>query len=191
MIATISGVISEKIDDLLVIDVAGVGYGLTVNVDDYSRFELGGKAKFYIYEHIREQSHDLFGFSSLSTKKLFEQLLSVKNVGPKVAVAVLNIGSEDYVRSAIASGEVKILQGAKGVGKRAAEQIVVELRDKVGIVVGDGAEAVVGRAGLGMQDEAVQALIALGYSDIDAEKALKGIDDSISTEERIKLALKR
>ena len=191
MIATISGVIGEKIDDLLVIDVAGVGYGLTVSFDDYSRFELGGKAKFYIYEHIREQSYDLFGFSSISSKKLFEQLLSVKNVGPKVAIAVLNIGNEEYVKSAIAGGEVKILQGAKGVGKRAAEQIVVELRDKVGVVVGNGAEAVVGRAGLGMRDEAVQALIALGYSDIDAEKALKGIDDGISTEERIKLALKR
>lgn len=190
MIATISGVIGEKLTDVIVLDVSGVGYGLYVSIDDYSRFAIGEESKFYIYEHIREQSHDLFGFSSLSAKKLFEQLLSVKNVGPKVAVAVLNIGNEDYVRSAIANGEVKVLQGAKGVGKRAAEQIVVELRDKVGVVVGEGAEAVVGRAGSGAQDEAVQALMALGYSDSDAEIALRNVDPLLSVEERIKQALK-
>ena len=103
MITTISGIVGGKLSDQLVVDVNGVGYGLTVSVDDYSRFELGGKAKFYIYEHIREQSYDLFGFSSLSTKKLFEQLLSVKNVGPKVAIAVLNIGNEETVSETIDS----------------------------------------------------------------------------------------
>lgn len=190
MIATISGVISEKINDIIVVDVSGVGYGLVVSVNDYSLFDVGTKCKFYIYEHIREQSHDLFGFSELSAKSLFEQLLSVKNVGPKVAVAVLNIGNEKYVRSAIANGDVKVLQSAKGVGKRAAEQMVVELRDKVGVVVGEGAEAVIARSGIGVQDEAVQALIALGYSDLDAERALKDVDTNLSTEDRIKSALK-
>lgn len=190
MIAVLNGVIVEKIDSIIVLDVGGVGYGLTVSLDDYARLELGVEARFYIYEHIREQLHDLFGFTNLSAKKLFEQLLSVKNVGPKVALAVLNIGNEDYVRMAIANGEVKVLQGAKGVGKRAAEQIVVELRDKVGVAVGDGAEAVIGRAGVGAQDEAIQALLALGYSDTDAQSALDGVDPSLPTEERIKLALK-
>ncbi len=190
MIATISGVISEKIDDLLVIDVGGVGYGLTVTIDEYSRLVIGEKAKLYVYENIREQAYDLFGFSSLSAKNLFEQLLSVKNVGPKVAIAILNIGNEEHVRRSIANGEVKLLQSAKGVGKRAAEQIVVELRDKVGVLVGEGAEAVVGRGGISLQDEATQALIALGYSDIDAQRALKGIERSLPIEERIKQALK-
>ena len=120
----------------------------------------------------------------------FEQLLSVKNVGPKVALAVLDIGSGDYVRSAIASGEVKTLQTAKGVGKRAAEQIVVELRDKVGIVAGAGADDIVNRGSVRMSDEAVLALVALGYQEIDAQLALQNIDKDLPIEERVKQALK-
>lgn len=126
-----------------------------------------------------------------ATKQLFMQLLSVKNVGPKVALAILDIGSNDSVRAAIAGGDVKYLQTAKGVGKRAAEQVVVELRDKVGAPVGEGAEQVIGRGGVNNQDEAVQALVALGYSDSDAQFALQDIDPTLPLEERIKSALKR
>lgn len=190
MIMTLTGVISEKLRELVVVDVAGVGYGVFVTIDDLSRLVLGQKIKLYIHEHIREQSHDLFGFVALPTKELFEQLLSVKNVGPKVALAVLDSGSVDDVRVAIAGGDIKRLQAAKGVGKRAAEQIVVELRDKVGVRASKDAEAIVGRAGVSVQDEAVQALIALGYSDIDATAALRGIDPMLPTETRITLALK-
>jgi Holliday junction DNA helicase RuvA len=190
MIATLEGIISEKFVDSIVVDVNGVGYGLLVTADDYSKLALDEKAKLYVYEHIREVSHDLFGFSRIETKQLFEQLLSVKNVGPKVALAVLDIGSGDYVRSAIAAGEVKTLQTAKGVGKRAAEQIVVELRDKVGIVAGTGAEDIINRGSVNQSDEAVQALVALGYQEIDAQLALQNIDKDLPTEERIKQALR-
>ncbi len=190
MIATLSGVISEKLSDQIVLDVGGVGYGLHVTTEDYSRLQNGDKSKVYVHEHIREQSYDLFGFVLLETKRLFEQLLGVKNVGPKVALAVLDIGQADAVRSAIASGDVKLLQSAKGVGKRAAEQIVVELRDKVGLVSTDNAEDIVNRGGVGTQDDATQALMALGYSEIDAALALKGIDPALPVEERIRKALK-
>lgn len=190
MIATLEGTVSEKFMDSVVISVGGVGYGLLVTTDDLAGLVLGESAKVYIHEHIRESAHDLFGFRKLATKQLFEQLLSVKNVGPKVALAVLDIGNDEYVRAAIASGEVKTLQTAKGVGKRAAEQIVVELRDKVGMVAGAGADDVVGRSGLGQSDEAVQALVALGYLELDAQLALQNIDKNLSTEERIKQALK-
>ena len=190
MISTLSGIVSEKFTDSIVVDVNGVGYGLLVTVDDYAKLALDEKAKLYVYEHIREASHDLFGFSRIETKQLFEQLLSVKNVGPKVALAVLDIGSGDYVRAAIASGEVKTLQTAKGVGKRAAEQIVVELRDKVGIVAGTGADDIINRGSVNQSDEAVQALVALGYQEIDAQLALQNIDKDLATEERIKQALK-
>lgn len=190
MIATLEGIISEKFVDSIVVDVNGVGYGLLVTADDYAKLPLNDKTKLYVYEHIREASHDLFGFSRIETKQLFEQLLSVKNVGPKVALAVLDIGSGDYVRSAIASGEVKTLQTAKGVGKRAAEQIVVELRDKVGIVAGSGADDIINRGSVNQTDEAVQALVALGYQEIDAQLALQNIDKDLSTEDRIKQALK-
>lgn len=190
MIAKLSGTISEKLADVVIVDVGGVGYGLTVSIEDYSKFAAGTSAEFYIYEHIREQSHDLYGFSSLDAKLLFERLLGVKNVGPKVALAVLDLGSISTVVGAIASGDVKTLQSAKGVGKRAAEQIVVELRDKVGVSATDAAEGIVTRPGINTQDEAVEALIALGYTPQDAGMALKNIDKDLPLEDRIKLALR-
>ncbi len=190
MIATLSGTLSEKLSDVVVLEVAGVGYGLYITVEDYSSIHIGEDIKFYVYEHIREQAHDLFGFSNLDGKKLFEQLLGVKNVGPKVAMAVLDIGTTDTVRSAIANGDVKMLQAAKGVGKRAAEQIVVELRDKVGISASESAEDIVNRPGMNGQDEATEALVALGYSPQDASLALKRVDKALPVEERVRQALK-
>lgn len=191
MIATLSGVISEKLMDMVVLDVNGVGYGLQVTAEDFGRLTTGEQAKLYVYEHIREQAFDLFGFVQLDTKKLFEQLLGVKNVGPKVALAVLDIGTAPAVRGAIAAGDVKLLQSAKGVGKRAAEQIVVELRDKVGLTASEAAEGIVLRPGVVNGDEAIEALVSLGYSAQDATAALQDIDPTLSVEERITLALKR
>jgi Holliday junction DNA helicase RuvA len=190
MIATLSGVVSEKLPDMVVVECAGVGYGVAVTAEDFGRLQQGETAKVYVHEHIREQSHDLFGFVQLDTKRLFEQLLGVKNVGPKVALAVLDIGNAAGVRGAIAAGDVKLLQSAKGVGKRAAEQIVVELRDKVGLMASDDAENIVGRPGINTQDEAVEALISLGYAPQDAAAALKKVDLDLPIEERIRLALR-
>lgn len=190
MIATLEGKVSEKFADSIVMEVAGVGYGLLVTVEDYGRLVVGQTSKVFIHEHIREDAHDLYGFLDYDTQKLFEQLLSVKNVGPKVALAVLGVGNSTQVRAAIASGDVKLLQSAKGVGKRAAEQMVVELRDKVGLAAGAEAENLVNRGGVNTADEAVQALLALGYSETDAARALQNVDPKLPTEDRIKLALK-
>jgi Holliday junction DNA helicase RuvA len=191
MIATLEGLVSEKTIEVVVLDVGGVGYGLFVTNEDYGQLVVGQKFKLYVYEHIREQIHDLYGFILLDTKRLFEQLLSVKNVGPKVALAVLDIGSNTNIRQAIAGGDVKLLQSAKGVGKRAAEQIVVELRDKVGQVASESAEDIVNRPGVGSRDEAVEALTSLGYSPQDAITALYKVDPTLPVEERIKQALKQ
>lgn len=190
MIATFSGIVSEKLGELVVLDVQGVGYGLIVSSSDFGRFGKGDEARFYVYEHIRENAYDLYGFSELNAKKLFEQLLGVKNIGPKAAMAVLDTGAPTIVRANIANGDVKFLQTAKGVGRRAAEQIVVELRDKVGALVTEGAEGIVNRAGVNTQDEAVEALVSLGYTPQDASVALDGIDSKLPTEDRIKQALK-
>ncbi|HVX57877.1 MAG TPA: Holliday junction branch migration protein RuvA, partial [Candidatus Saccharimonadales bacterium] len=93
MIATLQGVVSEKLADVAVLDVNGVGYGLFVTTEDYGRLATGATAKVYVYEHVREQAHDLFGFLGLDTKQLFEQLLNVNGVGPKMALNMLSIGS--------------------------------------------------------------------------------------------------
>ncbi len=190
MIATLRGIVTENLHGV-VLECAGVGYGVSVSSSDADSLQLGKEIKLYIYEHIKEDVHDLYGFVNFETKSLFEQLLSVKNVGPKVALAILDIGSSDTVRAAIANGEVKYLQSAKGVGKRAAEQIVVELRDKMGAPVGEAAEGLVARAGVRQHDEAWQALVALGFTEADAQMALDKIDITLPTEERIRRALKK
>ena len=191
MIATLQGVVSEKLADLIVLDVNGVGYGLLVPAEDYGKLKIDESYKLYVYEHIREQSHDLFGFLARDTKSLFEQLLDVNGIGPKMALSMLSVGSPQDVRQAIASGDTKFIQQANGVGKRVAERVVVELKDKVGLIGVDlessglltGDSAVV-------NDEAIEGLVALGYSIQDAAKALQGVDSDLTTAERIKQALK-
>jgi holliday junction DNA helicase RuvA len=191
MIVTLTGTVAEKLLDEIVLDVGGVGYGLFVTPEDYGRLGQGQRAKVYVHEHIRETAHDLFGFSALDTKQLFEQLLGVNGVGPKMALSVLSIGSATQVRAAIAGGDTKFIQRASGVGKRVAERIVVELKDKLGLAgVELGAAGLLQSNNLLMQDEAIEALASLGYTLQDAVKALKNVDNTLSTEERIKIALK-
>jgi Holliday junction DNA helicase RuvA len=189
MIATLSGSISEKLSETVVLDVNGVGYGLLVTIDDFASLTLGQKVKMYVYEHIRENSYDLFGFTHMDGKMLFEQLLGVNGVGPKMALSILSLGKAGDVRMAIAEGNLKFIQAASGVGKRVAERVVVDLKDKVGLIVSDDATTFLQAPNLN-GDEAALALIALGYSPQDASIALNGIDKDLSTEQRIKQALK-
>ena len=188
MIATLTGTVAEKLSEVLVLDVNGVGYGLLVTNDDFGGLVIGEKTKMYMHEHIRENSHDLYGFCSLDSKRLFEQLLEVNGVGPKMALNILGVGSADAVRTAIAAGDTKFIQAASGVGKRVAERVIVELKDKVGLVSSEGATGFL--QGPAMQDEAVQALVALGFTPQDATIALQAVDEKLSTEDRIKHALK-
>lgn len=191
MIAQLTGVVAEKPTDSIILDVSGVGYGLLVTNEDWGRLGSGDLAKLYVYEHIREQSHDLFGFMHRETKELFEQLLNVNGVGPKMALSVLNTGNISEVRKSIASGDVKMIQRASGVGKRVAERIVVELKDKVGLEGVDLSTTGMLQSDISLQkDEAVEALMTLGYSPQDAAATLQNVDSSLPTEERIKQALK-
>lgn len=191
MIAMLTGVVAEKPLDYLVLDVSGVGYGLFVTNEDYSRLAVGDLAKLYVHEHIRETSHDLFGFTALDTKKLFEQLLDVNGVGPKMALSVLNIGTSNDVRASIAGGDTKTIQKANGVGKRVAERIVVDLKDKVGLAGVDLSTTGILQSDAALRgDEAVEALVSLGYTAQDANQALQSVDPTLPTEERIKQALR-
>ena len=190
MIAYLEGVIREKNIENVVIDVNGVGYGVKITIDDAVNLKNNQKVKLHIYEHIREDSHDLYGFVDGTSRQLFELLLTVKNVGPKVALAVMSIEREEVLRSAIANGNVELIKSAKGVGKRAAEQIIVELRDKVGLQSGENAENIITRGSTDSSDEAVQALISLGFSGLEASRALSNIDKALPVEEKVKQALR-
>ncbi|HYH75313.1 MAG TPA: Holliday junction branch migration protein RuvA [Candidatus Saccharimonadales bacterium] len=193
MIATLTGKIAEKIGDIVVIDVQGVGYGILVTAEDFGLLTTGNTAKVYVHEHIREQSHDLFGFVGLDTMQLFEQLLNVNGVGPKMALSILSTGSANEVRRAIAGGDLKFIQRASGVGKRVAERVVVDLKDKVGLAGVDLASTgmLQSDAFLTHQDEAVEALVSLGYSPQDAALALAKVPADLSVEERVTQALRK
>lgn len=191
MIAHLRGTVSEKFEGTVIIDVHGVGYEVAVAAHDFDALQLDDTAKIYTYHHVREQAEELFGFSSLMAKKLFELLISVQSVGPKAALAVLSLGSAEAVRNAIATSDIAYVQQASGVGKKTAERVVVDLRDKVGAPsaygrVDSGSEPVVAAA----EDEALEALMALGYTLADATKALSGIDTALSTSDRVTQALR-
>ncbi len=189
MIAALIGKVSEKLPELVILDVGGVGYGLFVTLEDHSKLKTGQDAKVYIYEHIRENSHDLFGFTELDTKRLFEQLLEVNGVGPKMALNILSIGNTAEVRKAIAGGDTKFIQAASGVGKRVAERVVVDLKDKVGLASSAGDSMFVGSSAAA-KDEAVQALVSLGFTVPDALEALAKVAKDLPADQRVKQALK-
>ncbi len=188
MIAVLDGKVSEKLGELVVISCGGVGYGTFVTFEDFGALNVGEEAKLYIYEHIRENTHDLFGFKKLETKQLFEQLLSVNGVGPKMALSILSLAASAHVRAAIAGGDIKFITGAPGVGKRVAERVVVDLKDKVGLAASEDATEFL-TVSANPNDEALQGLVALGYSVQDAAEALNIVETELSPEDRIKAAL--
>ena len=190
MIAHVSGEVAEKFNSSVIVDVHGVGYEIQVALGDYVQAVLHETAKFYTYHHIREQSQDLFGFSSLAAKKLFELLISVQGVGPKAALAILSLGDSEVVRNAIANEDATYIAKASGVGKKTAERVIVDLVDKVGMPLQyDNDTAGVSHT-ISHADEALEALIALGYNLADASKALEGVSTDLSTAERVTAALK-
>lgn len=188
MIAHVSGVVAEKFGSSVIVDVVGVGYEIQVSSGDFDHVTLDEEVKFYTYHHIREQSQELYGFSSLTAKKLFELLITVQGVGPKAALAILSLGDSELVRNAIASSDSGFIARASGVGKKTAERVVVDLSDKVGLAVNiaHATGAQVSSAG----DEAMEALMALGYNLNDAMAALENVSKNLPTAERVTMALK-
>ena len=189
MIAHVFGKVAEKFNNSVIVDVGGIGYEVQVPANDYESALLHEDVKFYTYHHIREQSQDLFGLSSLASKKLFEMLITVQGVGPKAALSILSLGDGESVRNAVANSDSAYLSQASGVGKKTAERIVVDLSDKVGMPIVYKINGGV-QTDVNMNDEALEALIALGFNLSDATKALAGIELSLSTSERVRLALR-
>lgn len=192
MIAHLIGKVTEKQENSVIIDVHGVGYEVLLSSLDAENTHTDDQIKLYTYHAIRENSEDLYGFSSLVMKRLFEMLISVNGIGPKAALAILSLGDAETVRNAIANTDASFIAKASGVGKKSAERVIVDLRDKV------GEPSVYGRASTATntitakpdKDDALDALMALGFPLKEATAALAGVDPNLPTEERIKLALK-
>ena len=191
MIAHVFGKVAEKFNGSLVVDVHGVGYEVSVATNDFDAVILDQEVKFYTYHHVREQSEELFGFSSLAAKKLFEMLITVQGVGPKAALAILSLGDAEQVRNAIANADSGFVQKATGVGKKTAERVVVDLSDKVGLPTHYGRTEAPLQTELNTSDEALEALMALGYTLADATKALENVDINLPTSQRVTEALKK
>lgn len=190
MIAHVSGVVAEKFNSSLIVDVHGVGYEVAVAATDYEVALLNEPIKLFTHHHIREQSQELFGFSSLAAKKLFELLITVQGVGPKAALAILSLGESETVRNAIANSDAAFITKATGVGKKTAERVVVDLSDKVGMPIVYNTTSTGAVQTMNHNDEALEALMALGYNLNDATRALEGVSTDLSTAERVTQALK-
>lgn len=186
MIAHVSGTIAEKFAGSVIVDVSGVGYEVQVALGDFEAMRLDEIVKLYTYHHVSENAENLYGFSSLAAKKLFELLITVQGVGPKAALSILGLGMAEQVRNAIANGDAAYITGASGVGKKSAERVIVDLKDKVGLPTKYDIPI---QTELNVSDEALEALMALGYTLADATKALEGIDVSLPTAARVKAAL--
>ena len=186
MIARIEGIIVHVADKFIIVDVSGVGYKLFITTDTLVSTILGDHASFWVHTAVRENSIDLYGFKNMNEMSFFEQLLDVSGIGPRGALSILTIAPIDTLKRAIATGDTGYLNKVSGIGKKTAEKIIIELRDKLQDYKNDG-----DTPGL-LRDESdiVEALKSLGYSPNEARDALKQVPAStLGTNARIKEAL--
>ena len=193
MLYYVSGTVTVLEPGLAVIDCGGVGYGCRVTAYTAAQLKLNQPAKLFITESIREDAYDLFGFSSREEQRCYELLTTVNGVGPKAAIAILSAGPQNFTL-AVMTGDEKLLTAAQGIGKKIAQRIILELKDKIGggsvelDLSGPAVTAAPARDNhLGMANAALQEL---GYSPAEIAAALKGADPSATTEELIRHALR-
>jgi Holliday junction DNA helicase RuvA len=194
MIYYVSGPVTVLEPGLAVIDCAGVGYGCRITAYTAGQLKLNQSARLYVTESIREDTFDLYGFISKEEQHCYELLTSVNGVGPKAAMAILSAGGPQNFTLAVMTGNEKMLTAAQGIGKKIAQRIILELKDKVG---GGSAELdfTAGPAATPVQTGnaaalAHAALQELGYSAAEINAALKGVDPNSTTEEMVRHALR-
>ncbi len=187
MIARLRGRPAGRTNDGLVLDVNGVGYLVAATPSVLRRAGAGSEVTVETYLHVREDALQLYGFADAEERELFVHLLTVSGVGPKVALAVVSGSPPGELRKAIALGDHARFQAIPGIGKKTAERIVLELREKLGSVTDTGLAVVDDSPG---HLVARDALVELGYSVIDAERALAEVDPDLPPEERVKIALR-
>ena len=194
MIYYVSGPVTVLEPGLAVIDCAGVGYGCRITAYTAGQLKLNQSARLYVTESIRDDAFDLYGFISKEEQRCYELLTSVNGVGPKAAMAILSAGGPQNFTLAVMTGNEKMLTVAQGIGKKIAQRIILELKDKVG---GGSAELdfTAGPAATPVQTGnaaalAHAALQELGYSAAEINAALKGVDPNSTTEEMVRHALR-
>ena len=188
MIASLNGIIEAVSKDSMIVNVNGIGFKVAVTTSVLSEFgSIGREIKLFTHFHIREDDMSLFGFASPDEMRLFETLISVSGLGPKTGMAMLSALSADQIAMAIASGSVETLTTIPGIGKKTADRLILELKDKVGGVL------ISTPAGRAAQENAdvVSALVSLGYSVQETTKAVNALPTGklLSLEEKVKLTL--
>ena len=183
MIASIKGKIILKTEKFLIVEANGIGYKISVSPDTLSKTKkLGEEISLWIHTHVREDALDLYGFSDRKEQEFFEMLINVSGIGPKSALAILGIATIETLRKAIATNDTSYLTKISGIGRKTAEKIVIELRDKLGEEKSDGS--------LQGELDALEALKSLGYSQNEARDALKKVKPDTDTNQKIREALK-
>lgn len=193
----ISGVAAELLPSAAVIDCGGVGFHINTSAYTLSQLRAGEKAKLFTYVHIREDIFEIYGFFTKSEKHCFEMLLGVSGVGPRAAISILSVLTPENLVMAIISEDEKAIVAAPGIGKKIAQRVILELKDKMAKETDSisfaGVPAAAPAAGDGSKlSDATAALMVLGYSSAEINAALKKIDTAaLSLEEVIKAALKQ
>ena len=191
----VSGTVAEIGPNLAVIDCGGVGYACATTNYTISRLKKGERAKLFTYLHVREEIFELFGFSSQQELSSFKMLIGVSGVGPKAALAILSSTTPNNLALSIVTGDEKALPAAPGIGKKIAQRIILELKDKLAkeqtSFSSDGPVPVIASGGANKASEASAALAVLGYGTPEIAAALKGVDMEQPLEEIIRQALKK
>jgi Holliday junction DNA helicase RuvA len=192
----LSGLVTELFPNLAVIDCGGVGFEVNTSAYTLSQLKAGEKAKLYTYVHIREDAFEIYGFSGKSEKRCFEMLLGVSGVGPKAALSILSVNTPESLIMSIVSGNERAITAAAGVGKKIAQRVILELKDKIAKDSGFSNESfsapAVPASDNSAVGDAVAALTVLGYGSNEIAQVLKTVDTSgMSTEQIIKTVLRR
>ena len=187
-----TGIVKDLGLNTVVLETGGIGYEFTVSRFCINNLKLEEKAKIYAYMSVREDGISLYGFYSKQEKAMFLRLTTISGIGPKVAIGVLSGLAIDELSIAIVNGNHKALSGIKGIGKKTAERIVLELRDKMGEEFALGGDSSVAVVQSDISDDAIMALMALGFTKQESINAIKRVDTAgKSVEEIVMAALKR
>ncbi|MDD4902073.1 MAG: Holliday junction branch migration protein RuvA [Patescibacteria group bacterium] len=188
MISYLKGKIIKKGSNFIILAVhESVGYKIFVNENLAAETKIGDQLELFTHQYIREDAEDLYGFTTYEKLAMFEMLLSVSGIGPKSGLGIMAIAGVEEIKTAIAEGDIHLLTKVSGIGKKTAERVILDLRDKVGVLV--PAEGAI--SSVGLRGDEIDALVSLGYSIQQAREALSKVDKSITDSgKRIREALK-